>query len=139
MSIASKWDKAAGKEMWKAGKSDKEIAEHFGVSASAVCQIRKKYWEAEFGAPDQEPAEPPLETTSSPEGPGIGIVPAPKDLEEDDAKVMIRAMELMTQNLHGMNAVMTAQILTNLWAWDSVSDLLAAREFLDYLIERAAK
>lgn len=136
--IASKWDKAAGKEMWKAGKTDKEIAEHFGVSASAVNQIRKKYWETEDIQVIPEPTEvPPLEPSSEAEAPAP--VTEPQDEEEDDAKVMIRALELMTQNLQGMNAVMTAQILTSLWAWDSVSDLLAAREFLDYLIERAAK
>lgn len=133
MSIASKWDKAAGREMWKAGKSDKEIAEFYGVSVSAVVQIRKKCWEKEAAPAEPEniplpPPEPPAEVTAP--------VPA-EETEEDDARVMIHALELITQNLQGMDAVVTAQIIARLWAWNSVDDLKDAREFLDYLIERA--
>lgn len=141
MSVASKWDKAAGKELWLAGKSDKEIGEAFGVSASAVCQIRKKYWENEaVPAAPAAVVEPPLEPDADSAPPTESVVPVPeKDPDEDTAKIMIRALELMTENHKGMNAVATAQIVTRLWNWETLSDLLEAKEFLDYLIEKATR
>ena len=39
------WNKAAGYEMFKAGKSDKEIGEALGVTAAAVSYYRKRYWD----------------------------------------------------------------------------------------------
>lgn len=45
MAAPKKWDKVKGYEMWKAGKSDKEIAEAVGVTSSAVNVHRRKHWD----------------------------------------------------------------------------------------------
>ena len=58
MAATSKWNKAVGYEMWKDGKSDKEIGEALGVTAQAVALHRKKYWEHGKGVRTQPtPAE----------------------------------------------------------------------------------
>lgn len=140
MSLKSKWDKDAGKQMWLEGKPDKEIAAAYGVSSTAVRQIRKKYWEPSALAVGAEeiPVQDPVQRcadeqqeTDAPERTST------EELDEDDSKVMIRALELLTARLKGMDAVVTARIVTTLWGWESKEDLLNAKEFLDYLIRRA--
>ena len=49
---------------------------------------------------------------------------------------LIQALEGATGNLTGMDAVMTAQIISALWGWTDKSDLLEAKACLDYLIRR---
>ena len=61
------------------------------------------------------------------------------DPEEEDAKVLIRALELMTSHLKGMEAVMTAQVVTALWKWQDKEDLIEVRNCLDYLIGRSTR
>ena len=132
------WNKTAGYEMWKAGKSDKEIGDALGVTAATVSYYRKKYWE------EPVPVEPEVEEPSQPE-PVADEIPAEEcgdpeassqeDKEEADAKMMIRALEIFVQNLKGMKAVMTFQILQALWDWESVEDLERAKLGLEYLIK----
>lgn len=49
---------------------------------------------------------------------------------------LIHALEGATSNLTGMDAVMTAQIISALWGWTDKSDLQEAKACLDYLIRR---
>lgn len=49
---------------------------------------------------------------------------------------LIHALEGATGNLTGMDAVMTAQIISALWCWTDKSDLQEAKACLDYLIRR---
>lgn len=68
----------------------------------------------------------------SKEGPG-----AAKTEEVDNRyPQLIQALEGATGNLTGMDAVMTAQIISALWGWTDKSDLLEAKACLDYLIRR---
>lgn len=43
--MSPKWDTALGKQMWEEGKSDRQIAEHFGISPNTVLYQRQKKWE----------------------------------------------------------------------------------------------
>lgn len=54
----------------------------------------------------------------------------------DDDSLVFAALEEATQTLRGMDAVMTAQIITALWNWSDPSKLQEAKAFLDYLIRR---
>ena len=53
-----------------------------------------------------------------------------------DYPELIHALEVATENLTGMDAVMTAQIISGLWGWTNKKDLLEAKACLDYLIRR---
>lgn len=160
MATQKSWNKAAGFEMWKAGKSDKEIGDALGVTAANVSYFRKKYWETCHQASQQ--AEPTLTEPETTEGPRpeqeeviqdepavdemlvsetsagectIQKNPLQEDEDEDKAKLMIQALEIFVQNLKGMKAVMTFQILQALWDWETVEDLERAKIGLEYLIE----
>lgn len=176
MNPAGKWDKAAGMKMWQEGKTDKEIAEAFCVTPSAVFQIRKKKWEpakakeeatkAGFVPVDlKDPAWKAVPAADVQESPSEKPVPAkvqgPEDAlasveadpstplrsAQDDmegkqepeaedvpqageskedpeyavAKRMITMLEDMTGHLKGMDAVMTAHLVTVLYGWDSLA------------------
>ena len=109
------------------------------MSASAVCQIRKKYWEEKTpAAADPEPEVPEQILVEEPVPPAE-MEPEKEEVEEDDARILFRALELMTERHKGMDAVMTAQIVTGMWNWKTAEDLEAVRDFLDYLIQRAGK
>lgn len=90
--------------------------------------------ELEPPVPIQKEAEQKTITEVSPSTEGPGIARA----EEPDTSYqhLIRALEEATGNLTGMDAVMTAQIITALWGWNNKSDLLEAKACLDYLIKR---
>ena len=64
MATQKSWNKAAGYEMFKAGKTDKEIGEALGVTAATVSYYRKKYWDKCVGSKSVElaPAEQEEET-----------------------------------------------------------------------------
>lgn len=68
----------------------------------------------------------------SKEGPGAAKT------EDVDTRYpqLIQALEGATGNLTGMDAVMTAQVISALWGWTDKSDLLEAKACLDYLIRR---
>ena len=158
MATQKSWNKAAGYEMFKAGKSDKEIGEALGVTAATVSYYRKKYWDGRAAIrPEPAPVEPEAGDTSQPESATDEILedvpeevpaqeipvdecadkdaPQQEDVEEADAKMIIRALEIFVQNLKGMKAVMTFQILQALWDWETVEDLERAKLGLEYLIE----
>lgn len=160
MGAPKSWDKAAAFEMWKAGKSDKEIGDALGVTAATVSYYRKKYWDkcrkvGQTAEPvpvepeDVETSQPGLDEVNQAE-PSTDEIQAEdipteecedpealpqEDKDEADAKVMIRALEIFVQNLKGMKAVMTFQILHALWDWETVKDLEQAKMILEYLIE----
>ena len=46
-----KWDVTLGRRMYLDGKSDKEIAEHFGIAVSTVSYQRRRSWEESADAP----------------------------------------------------------------------------------------
>ena len=123
MSYAPKWDRAAGREMWLAGKSDKEIAAVYGVSGEAVGQVRRKVWEKEVKS--QENATP---------------APDPKDepvnchenaTAKADTGELFRAIEIIVQGRNGMNAVVTAQAVLAL----REGNLETARAAIDWLLD----
>ena len=62
-------------------------------------------------------------------------VPDPKT-DTMDAKDLFCALEKATENLTGMDAVMTAQVISYLWKWTDASELHEAKACLDYLIRR---
>lgn len=154
MGTQKSWNKAAGFEMWKAGKSDKEIGDALGVTAATVSYYRKKYRDkCTSNKPvDLVPAEPEEETVqpepvgmeanipeaSEPEDAAEDYEPeavVEEDPEEVDARLMIRALENFVRDLKGMRAVLTFQVLQQLWNWKTVEDLKAAQTFLEGLIE----
>lgn len=84
--------------------------------------------------PERNEAEQKVTTYVPPskEGPG-----AAKTEEVDTGyQHLIHALEKATGNLTGMDAVMTAQIITSLWGWTDKKDLLEAKACLDYLIRK---
>lgn len=86
MAAPKKWDKAAGYEMWKAGKADKEISLALGVSAQAVAMYRKKYWEHGKGVGTQPvPAEPETEEATQDEP--VGMETNTPEISEPDEAV----------------------------------------------------
>ena len=70
--------------------------------------------------------------TPAKEGPGS----AKTDDVDRGYQQLIHALEEATGNLTGMDAVMTAQIITALWGWTDKRDLMEAKACLDYLIRR---
>lgn len=50
-SMNPKWDTAIGKEMFLGGRSDREIADFFGIAVSTVSYQRRKNWEADSTPP----------------------------------------------------------------------------------------
>ena len=53
-----------------------------------------------------------------------------------EAQVRVMALELFVDELKGLDAVLTFQILDALWGWECVGELKQAKILLDYLIER---
>jgi hypothetical protein len=144
----AKIDKEQARQMWLEGKTDDEIAKAFGVTKQAVSAIRRKHWEKadDFAGPVSEVAEDrpavcpeELHEDCVVGGDRCAVDEDMVDPEEEDAKVLIRALELMTSHLKGMEAVMTAQVVTALWKWQDKEDLIEVRNCLDYLIGRCEK
>lgn len=50
-SMNPKWDTSIGKEMFLGGRSDREIADFFGISVSTVSYQHRKNWEADSAPP----------------------------------------------------------------------------------------
>lgn len=76
----------------------------------------------------------PVDVSPSREGPGISR--AEKKTEPDHQQLLFRALEDATGNLTGMDAVVTAQIITDLWRWTDKEALMKVKASLDYLIRR---
>lgn len=85
--------------------------------------------------PDGEPERHEEKTayvSPSKEGPGA----ARTENVDTGYPQLIHALETATGNLKGMDAVMTAQVISAMWGWTDKSDLLEAKACLDYLIRR---
>lgn len=163
MGIPKAWDKEAGRQMFLAGKGDAEIARACGVTQGTISYFRKKHWETEGNAeckmqdaecdafsvqagietaPEAASAVPPPHTQHAErheEAMAKVETDHPKAEESkqpDSCLQLISALEEATGGLNGMNAVMTAQIITALWQWKDASDLREAKACLDYLIRR---
>lgn len=50
-SMQPKWDTSIGKEMFLGGRSDREIADFFGIAVSTVSYQRRKNWESDSTPP----------------------------------------------------------------------------------------
>ena len=126
MGYAPKWDRASGREMWLAGKSDKEIAEAFGVHVSAVGSVRRKVWEKEnqASAPDLSQA-----TETEPAKCRENTTAKVKELDIFDA------VEIVVRDKKGMTAVVTGQAVLAL----RNGDLAEALRCVNWLIEREGK
>lgn len=120
MATQKSWNKAAGFEMWKAGKSDKEIGDALGVTAATVSYYRKKHWDkCTSGKPAElAPAEPEEETVQlEPVGMEANIPEASEPDEavqetaEDSDKVAQDAPKLSDPAQKGGEAVTGAQAL----------------------------
>lgn len=120
MATQKSWNKAAGYEMFKAGKTDKEIGEALGVTAAAVSYYRKKYWDKCAGRKPVEmaPAEQEEETVQ-PELVGmeanIPEISEPDEVVQETAEdvdeVAQDAPELSDSAQKGSEAVTGAQTL----------------------------
>ena len=51
--VQTKWDTELGRRMHLEGRSDKEIAEHFGIAVSTVSYQRRKSWEEPVNSPQR--------------------------------------------------------------------------------------
>ena len=49
---------------------------------------------------------------------------------------VFEAMEHATEDMVGIRAICTADAIRCLWGWKDVKDLQAARDSIDYLIQR---
>ena len=49
---------------------------------------------------------------------------------------VFEAMEQATEGMVGIHAICTADAIRSLWGWKDVKDLQAARDSIDYLIQR---
>lgn len=158
MGAPKDWNKELGKQMWVEGKGDAEIAKATGVTQGTISYFRRKHWEPESVAmlAEEESSGRPFPTED--EGRGLEVsgdreaapeldpvIPetrqesVPCDDGEnacDDDSLVFAALEEATENLRGMDAVMTAQIITALWNWSDPAKLQEAKAFLDYLIGR---
>ena len=156
MAAPKGWNKTAGFEMWKAGKSDKEIAEAVGVTASAVCVHRKKYWEHKrektkpttMEQKETEAAKEPLinekladtaEDAIHVETAPTGDCCEPSDLTGSQAETLFSALEVIVEGRSGMDAVLTAQVVLAIANWESAEDLKEARMVLNHMIERCCR
>lgn len=128
-----KWDTELGMQMWLEGKSDKEIAEHFGIHHSTVSRIRRKYWESHKQPPPKnvkvasDSAEPPVTPETKQET-------APVSMSTPDG--VYRILEEATKTKSGIEAICTADAILCLWNWDSADDLRRARAAINHLIKR---
>lgn len=157
----STWDKSKGYRMWTEGASDAEIGRACGAATSTVRFCRLKHWEGKLelvmeraedalsgGGLDMNhdaeqtvaavkeerttvaaetrtpvlPVDGHTHNGSTPRGPG-------------DVSLM-DVIEAATEGLRGIQAVCTANILQALWNWSCREDLEAARESIEYLLNR---
>ena len=129
-----KWDTALGKQMWEEGKTDRQIADHFGIAPNTVLYQRQKKWEKDTtSTPPEDESDDTVssvdlvreETTLLPQAQSAGHVP---DLYE--------VLEAATAQLQGIRAICTADAISQLWNWSSRDNLLRARSAIDHLIKR---
>lgn len=155
----STWDKSKGYRMWTEGASDAEIGRACGAATSTVRFCRLKHWVGKPGfVMERVAAAPPegeeetmendenIAAAGDPSGLPCGQ-PAllergsqdapPLDLTAHGRQVsLMDAIEAATEGLWGVRAVCTANILQALWNWTCREDLEAARQTIDWLLER---
>ena len=135
--MKAKWDTMQGYVMHLDGKSDKEIADHFGVAVNTVAYCRKRNWEKLAPPPAEAGAElkeeiPVVEVPAPP----VPEAPAPAVPERPSADRYAFLAEA-TRELQGIDAICTAEALLSLWNWRDKAALLKAREAIDYLITKS--
>lgn len=157
MGAPKDWNKELGKQMWAEGKGDAEIAKATGVTQGTISYFRRKHWEQSV-VPGEAAAEVidydvalPQEaleewTPAAEADPATPLCSAKDNEDEAIAKIVgtpalqdgipTHALEQATQDLRGMDAVMTAQIIMALWNWSDPKKLQEAKAFLEYLIGR---
>lgn len=105
---------------------------HLHQDPPGPMEIAIEFPECEPDRHEENEQEATAYVRPSREGPGAAKT------EDVDTKYpqLIHALEGATGNLTGMDAVMTAQIISALWCWTDKSDLQEAKACLDYLIRR---
>lgn len=130
---APSWDVDAGYKMWLDGSSDKEISKALHIAVSTVAYRRRKYWEQIPQVGGEASATPVTSTGEEEESMLTPKTEAPKV----PAQISVfEAMEQATEGMVGIHAICTADAIRSLWGWKDVKDLQAARDSIDYLIQR---
>ena len=146
MARMANWDTALGYQLYCEGKSDGEIADECKVKISTVKAMRLNKWRKN---PDGGRSAPPAEVRSS--GEEIATAPAEPRNDNDDLKEkevagvmenqkmdtakMMEVIAKMTAGMGGIKAVCVGNIVQALWNLNSVDDIRAARNILDWLEE----
>lgn len=127
------WDADAGYKMYLAGASDKKISKALCVPISTVSYRRRKHWE-QIPKVGGEASAAPVTSAGKEDKP----MPTPKTMvSKAPAQVgVFEAMECATDGMGGIHAICTADAIRCLWGWKDVKDLQAARDSIDYLIQR---
>lgn len=132
-----KWDTALGKQMWEEGKTDRQIADHFGIAPNTVLYQRQKKWEK---GSDSTPPEDELDPTVSPvetlEIPKETVLQSSAPAPSAEPPGLYEVLEAATAQLQGIQAICTADAISQLWNWSSRDNLLRARSAIDHLIKR---
>lgn len=127
-----RWDTEQGRQMYLKGMSDQQIGDHFGVAANTVLYQRQKYWEKgnQCTPPEDETEENVLasEMKEEPKQETAQIPPKRPELYE--------TLEMATMQLTGIQAICTAEAISNLWNWRSRENLLKARDAIEYLLKK---
>lgn len=130
---ALSWDVDAGYKMWLDGSSDKEISKALHIAISTVSYRRRKYWEKIPRVGGEAVAAPDTSAGKEDEPmltPKTAVSNAPAQIG------VFEAMESATKDMVGIHAICTADAIRCLWGWKDVKDLQAARDSIDYLIQR---
>lgn len=133
-SMNPKWDTSIGKEMFLGGRSDREIADFFGIAVSTVSYQRRKNWEADNTPPPAAESVETVPVVVEPAAPAPALTEPPAAPGWMPDVYMI--LEEATGNLQGINAICTAEAIRSLWRWESIRDLQKARAAIDYLLRK---
>lgn len=136
-----RWDTELGRLLWLDGKSDREIAEEFGIATNTVLHQRKTKWEKGTVRPEpkEEPAPPQREEPQQPVAPEPvpePKAPEPKQISMATMDGVYHILEEATKSLSGIDAICTADAILCLWNWNSADDLRRARSAITYLIKK---
>ena len=142
------WDTGLGYQLYCEGKSDGEIADACRVKTSTVTSYRLKRWRKNpDGGRDAPPHDgvtqtPTQEIATAPAGPrndegdlkGKEVAGMPMEINESrDTAKMMEVIAKMTEGMGGIKAVCVGSIIQNLWNLNSVDDIRAARNILNWL------
>ena len=127
----TKWDTALGMQMWLEGKTDAEIAEHFGLAKTTVTSFRIRNWERH-----KDPNVPAQEASPEEVAPVQPEASNQKRVSMDCADGVYSILEEATKSKAGIEAICTADAILCLWNWSSADDLRRARAAINYLIKK---